>query len=485
MRSAPLLLLGALLAGCATLPDVHPWSSRVDAESKPTLVGSRGQQLRPEQIARVLARIRGKVESDVLTKHIAIEEEIAGRPLTVGNSATLLRDGPASYQAMFDAVAAAKDHVNVEFYIIEDDEIGRRFGDALLRKSAEGVAVNLIYDSVGSNHGSAEFFDRLRKGGVNVLEFNPVNPLRARGAWRANNRDHRKLVIVDGHTAFTGGINISGVYSSSSGRVGGSRSGGSGSGSLGSGGASSGGGLSGSRSPSSGPARPIGWRDTNVRIQGPAVGQLQQLFLDTWALQKGPPLVQREWFPAGTRQGDHPVRIIASGPGDEVPAIYVALLSAISFAEKSVHITMAYFVPDPQTIKALKDAAARGVEVTLVLPSYTDFWAVFHAGRSHYAELLDAGVKIYERQEALLHAKTIVIDSVWSTVGSSNLDWRSFLHNAELNAVILGWDFGKQMETMFERDLRGSVRIERETWSRRSLDVRMKEFAARLWEYWL
>jgi cardiolipin synthase len=485
MRSVLLLFLGALLAGCATLPDVHPWSRPSDTDSKPTIVGSRGQQLKPEQIAKVLARIRGNSDSDLLEKHIAIEEEIAGRPLTVGNSATLLRDGPASYQAMFDAIAAARDHVNVEFYIIEDDEVGRRFSEALIAKAAEGVAVNLMYDSVGSNQASPGFFERLRQGGVNVLEFNPVNPLRARGAWRANNRDHRKLVIVDGRVAFTGGINISNVYSASSGRVGGSRSGGSGPSALGSSGASGGGGLSGSRSASSGPPRPIGWRDTNVRLQGPAVGQLQQLFLETWALQKGPPLAEREWFPAGTRQGDHPARIIASGPGDQVPAIYVALLSAIAYAEKSVHITMAYFVPDPQTIKALKDAAARGVDVTLVLPSYTDFWAVFHAGRSHYAELLDAGVKIYERQEALLHAKTIVIDGVWSTVGSSNLDWRSFLHNAELNAVILGGDFGKQMEAMFERDLRGSVRITRETWNRRPVEVRMKEFAARFWEYWL
>ncbi|HEV7392894.1 MAG TPA: phospholipase D-like domain-containing protein, partial [Burkholderiales bacterium] len=204
-----------------------------------------------------------------------------------------------------------------------------------------------------------------------------------------------------------------------------------------------------------------------------------------WEAQGGETLPQKNWFPVGKREGDHPVRIIASGPGDAVPSIYVALLSAIAHAEKSVHITMAYFVPDPQTIDLLKEVAARGVDVTLVLPSYTDFWAVFHAGRSHYAELLDAGVKIYERQEALLHAKTIVVDGVWSTVGSSNFDWRSFLHNEELNAVILGWDFGRQMEAMFEDDLRGSVRIEREEWARRPMNVRMKEWVGRMWEYWL
>jgi cardiolipin synthase len=478
MRLASLVVTTVLLAGCATLPDVHPWSHDASNARSPTLVGARGQ-LKPVQVAAIMARLRANgVDTDVLESHMAIEEEISGRPLTVGNAASVLRDGPASYQAMFDAIALARDHLNVEFYIIEDDDMGRRFSEALLRKSAEGVAVNLMYDSVGSSQAPAEFFARLREGGVNVLEYNPVNPLKARGAWRVNNRDHRKLVIVDGRVAFTGGINISDVYSSGSSPGGGrSASRGFGSGvSLGSG-VSSG---SASRA-----RRSVGWRDTNVRIEGPAVEQLQRLFLETWAAQGGPPLAEREWFPAMKPQGPHPVRIVDSGPGDEVPAIYVALLSAMAASEKSIHVTMAYFVPDSQTIDALKSAAARGVDVTLVLPSYTDFWAVFHAGRSHYADLLQAGVKIYERQEALLHAKTIVIDGVWSTVGSSNLDWRSFLHNAELNAVILGRDFGQQMEAMFQDDLRGSIRIDLDTWQRRPLDVRMKEWMGRAWEYWL
>ena len=476
MRLAASLVLTAVFAGCATLPDVHPWSRQSDVRKMPTLVGTRGP-LPPQRAAAVLARLQAQGGgSDLLTRHMAVEEEVAGRPLTIGNQASVLVDGPASYRAMFEAIERARDHVNVEFYIIEDDEIGRRLRDALLRKRAEGVAVNLMYDSVGSNQTPAAFFDSLRQAGVNVLEFNPINPLRARGAWRLNNRNHRKLVVVDGQAAFTGGINISEVYSSRS--PSGSGSGGGSSG-MGSGGAFSRG-ASGSRE-----RRNTGWRDTNVRIEGPAVEQLQRLFLDTWKAQRGPELEARNWFPQVTPQGKHPVRIIASGPGDEVPAIYVALLNAINFAGKSVHITMAYFVPDPQTISSLKSAAARGVDVTLVLPSYTDFWAVFHAGRSHYAELLEAGVKIYERQEALLHAKTIVIDGVWSTVGSSNLDWRSFLHNAELNAVVLGVDFGRQMEALFERDLKGSVRVDPETWARRPVDVRMKEMAARIWEYWL
>jgi cardiolipin synthase len=378
MRSAVLFLTIALAAGCATLPDVHPWSRASDAHKAPTLVGSRGQ-LTPERSARLLERLQAKGGgSDLFIRHLAVEEEVAGRPLTVGNQATLLVDGPRSYRSMFEAIERARDSINIEFYIIEDDDVGRRFADALLKKRAQGVAVNLMYDSVGCNNTPREFFDRLRAGGVNVLEYNPVNPLRARGAWRLNNRDHRKLVVVDGEVAFTGGINISEVYSSGSSPGSGSRRGSI----MGSGGALSRG---------SGSARQsIGWRDTNVRVEGPAVEQLQKLFLETWEKQGGAALETRNWFPSGKRQGSHPVRIIASGPGDEVPAIYVALLNAIAYAEKSVHITMAYFVPDPQTIRALKDAAARGVDVKLVLPSYTDFWAVFHAGRSHYADLLGA-----------------------------------------------------------------------------------------------
>jgi len=469
MRLVWPLIAALLLAACATLPEVHPWHDGQAAHRTPTVVGVNGE-LSDARTKAILARLQAQGPgSDLLARHVAVEEQLAGTPLTAGNDVTLLYDGPASYKAMFEAINAARDHVNVEFYIVEDDEMGQRFSELLLRKCAEGVAVNLIYDSVGSLNTPGEFFDRLRVGGVQVLQFNPVNPLAARRGWQVNNRDHRKIVVVDGKVAFTGGINISDVYSSgSSGR--GARSPGSGIGS----------GTSASHVPFD-----RGWRDTNIRIAGPAVAGLQKLFLATWAQQKGPPLPERDWFPVMKPRGDQLVRIIGSVPDDDLPAIYATYISAIRYAEKTVHVTMAYFVPDPQTIDALKAAAARGVEVKLVLPSYTDFWAVFHAGRSHYEDLLEAGVQIYERQDALLHAKTAVIDGVWSTVGSSNLDWRSFLHNTEVNAIILGPRFGAQMEEMFVRDLKASKRITQEAWSQRSLSVRVKEWAARLWAYWL
>jgi cardiolipin synthase len=358
---------------------------------------------------------------------------------------------------MFDAIGKARDHVNLEFYTIQNDETGMRLAELLIRKRAEGVAVNLIYDSVGSLGTPREYFDRLREAGVRVLEFNPVNPLKARSGWRLNNRDHRKMVIVDGAVAFTGGINVSGVYST----------------------------TSAAGSPPRGAGKEAGWRDTNVRITGPGVAEMQRLFLASWEKQRGEPLEQRDWFPELTPQGRHPVRVIASSRDDSVPALFVTFVSALRHAARYAYLTMAYFAPDPQTLAALKDAAGRGVDVKLILPSYTDFWGIFHAGRSHYSDLLQAGVQIYERQEALLHAKTVVIDGVWSTVGSSNIDWRSFLHNDELNVVILGSEFGKQMEAAFHQDLNKSKRITLEEWERRPPNLRLMESAARIWEYWL
>jgi len=179
------------------------------------------------------------------------------------------------------------------------------------------------------------------------------------------------------------------------------------------------------------------------------------------------------------------VRAIGSTPDDPHSLIYLTLISAISKAESHVYLTNAYFVPDPQLLDALTGAAGRGVDVRLVLPGKSDSGPVFHAGRSHYSALLRAGVKIYERRDTMLHAKTATIDGVWSCVGSTNLDWRSFLHNDELDATILGREFAGQMEAVFAADLEASEAIDLERWKARPFVFRLKEQAARLWEYWL
>ena len=211
------------------------------------------------------------------------------------------------------------------------------------------------------------------------------------------------------------------------------------------------------------------------------VTEFQKLFLATWNHQKGTPLATRNYFPDPGSQGSEVVRAIGSSPDEPYSQIYATLLSAINSAETEVFLTNAYFVPDPQLLAALKQAVQRGVDVRLLLPARTDSKLVFHASRSYYEELLVAGVKIYERQDALLHAKTALVDGVWSTVGSTNLDWRSFLNNQEINAVVLGQAFGARMKAMFEKDLESSTRVLLEQWRQRSLGVRLKERAARLW----
>ncbi len=393
---------------------------------------------------------------DILDKQIALEQSINDSPLLLGNRVQLLQDGAATYAAMFDAIRSAQDHINFEFYIIEDDEVGQQFATLLLERQAAGVQVNVIYDSVGSLATPDAYFERLQEAGMQVLEFNPVNPLQAKKGWLLNNRDHRKLLIVDGRIAFIGGINISSVYSSS-------------------------GSLPGSRgSEDDGP-----WRDTDLQLEGPVVAELQKLFMDTWQKQKGEPLAERTYFPMLEQRGTEIVRAIGSTPDDPYSQMYLTLISAIGNAEKQVYLTNAYFVPDPQLTQALIEAAGRGVDVKLILPSYSDSALVFHAGRSNYAALLEGGVQIYEHMEALLHSKTAVIDGVWSTVGSSNLDWRSFSDNDEVNAVVLGRDFGQQMLDTFQRDLEASRAIDPAQWQRRSPVLRMKEGFARIWERFL
>ena len=454
LRRATAATLGLFMAsGCASLPDTDALIEHHQGQAA-RFESARGP-LSARASAAILARLQQKSGAlDILEKQIVLEEAIVGSPLILGNQVTLLQDGAATYAAMIGAIRNARDHINLETYIIEDDEIGRQFAELLLERQARGVQVNLIYDSVGSFGTPKAFFERLRQGGIEVLEFNPVNPLAARKPWSIYNRDHRKLLVVDGQTAFIGGINISSVYSS---------------GSIG-------------RRSSKAPAGSVEWRDTHIQIDGPVVGELQKLFMQTWQKQFGQPLAPKDYFPELKARGSDIVRAIGSTYDDPYSLIYLTLISAIGNAEKSVYLTNAYFVPDPQLLDALTGAAGRGVDVKLILPSHSDSAIVFHAGRAHYTGLLQGGVKLYERVGPLLHAKTAVIDGVWSTVGSTNLDWRSFLDNDEVNAVILGREFAQKMQTMFATDLGSSQAIDLAGWERRPLSWRLKEWMARMFE---
>ncbi len=468
-----LLAVGLIgLAGCASL---RPSTTGGERSATQTITGNASRSVTPTAPTSAMAGANGTLseaasravlerlskhgdETAIFERHLAIEEKIAGTSLVVSNSTTLYQDGDTTYAAMFKMIAAAKDHINIETYIIEDDEIGRQFADALIEQQRRGVQVSLIYDSVGSLQTPKEFFDRLRDAGVRTLEFNPVNPLNAKKGWDLNQRDHRKLLIVDGHSVFLGGVNISSVYSS---------------------------GSAGMRAKKARSDTKTKWRDTHLLLQGPVVADFQRMFIATWTKQKGEPLPDKNYFPTPIARGREVVRAIASSSDDGGGQMYQTLLSAIASAETSIALTNAYFAPDEYIMTALATAVARGVEVRIILPGKTDSSLIFHAGRSYYAALLKSGVRIFERQQALLHAKTALIDGVWSAVGSSNLDWRSFLHNDEVNAVVLGTGFGQQMNAMFEKDLAASTEITATTWQDRSLLLRLMEQSARLWVYWL
>ncbi|MBP0598630.1 cardiolipin synthase [Herbaspirillum sp. LeCh32-8] len=451
-----LILLCTLLAGCGSLPTIVPDMDTQSARSI-EMKGGRGV-LSEQQTKGILDKLRQQnADNTLLDRHLAVEGAVTGSPLVTGNKVTLLIDGPATYASMTQAIQAARYHINMETYIMEDDEVGRQFSDMLIGMQKKGVQVNLMYDSVGAINTPRAFFQPMIDAGVKVLEYNPLNPTQTRKDWAVNQRDHRKLLVVDGKIAFVGGINISSVYSS---------------GSFG----------KRKRKPElDADGDKIPWRDTQVRIDGPVALEFQKLFIDTWNKQRGPDLGKHNYFPKVAAAGSEIVRAIGSSPDDPYSVIYATFISAIHHAESSIYLTNAYFVPDPQLRDALKSAAKRGVDVRLLLPSKSDSSLVLYASRSFYQELLEAGVRIYERQDALLHSKTAIIDGVWSTVGSTNLDWRSFVFNQEINAVILSPQFGVQMKNMFDRDLGASKEITREEWEARPVSERMKEFGASVW----
>ena len=389
------------------------------------------------------------------SRRAALEAASTGQTPIPGNQVALLFDGPQTLGAMSAAISAAKDSINLETYIFDADELGISFADLLIRKQGEGVRVNILYDCVGTLGTPESFFTRMREAGIHLCPFNPVNPLARLGRWRINHRDHRKILVVDGTIGFTGGANISGTY---------------GHGSLF---------HRKSRKPSI-----LGWRDTHLRIQGPAVAALQLLFVETWYGQTTEDLEPRAYFPATPVAGDKTVRVLGSQPGSDFE-MYRAYVQAFNDATRSIHLTAAYFVPDPQIVQALTAAARRGVDVQLILTNVADSGLVHHAGQSYYQTLLKAGIHVFQLKSSLLHAKTAVVDGRWSTVGSTNMDMRSFLFNKEVNVIVLGDAFGREMESAFQEDLKNSTEVTEAAWAQRSKGDQVKEWIGRALGPWL
>jgi cardiolipin synthase len=450
------LLACGLGLGCARLPELHYVKVPLDPAAVVHMENSQGGV--PPARAKAMLAKRQAHAPDGFKAQAALEEAATGRPLIAGNKVTLLFDGPETMDAMCAAIEAAQSTINLETYIFEQDAMGQRFADLLISRQRAGVRVKILYDAVGTLNTPEAFFTRMGEAGIQLCAFHPVNPLARLGRWKLNRRDHRKILVVDGAVAFTGGANISGTY---------------GHGSL-------------FRSKARAPRGPraLGWRDTHLRLEGPAVAALQWLFVENWESQTGEVLVKDAYFPQAVEAGNQIVRVVGSEPGSDFE-IYRAYVLAMEQAERSIHLTSAYFVPDAQIVKALKGAAQRGVAVQILLTTVSDSGLVQHASQSYYSELLKAGIRVFQLRSSLLHAKTAVIDGCWSTVGSTNLDLRSFLHNKEVNVIVLGEGFGARLEDAFQEDLRNATEVDLATWERRPRLDRVKEWAARILAYYL
>ncbi|HEU5162833.1 MAG TPA: cardiolipin synthase [Thermoanaerobaculia bacterium] len=406
----------------------------------------------PYPIRSALPLIRRKNPMEYRIKHqFGVDEEaflqtmhaLTGSPLHDGNSVEILKNGDRSFPSMLAAIRAAKRTITMETYIYWDGEIARVFAEALAERCRSGVEVKLILDAVGSVRMSPSLIDFLRKNGVQVLWY---HPLRWYTLSRVNHRTHRKLLIVDGRVGFTGGYGIADEW------------------------------LGDADSPDH-------WRETNVRIEGPAVMQMQYAFMDNWIKAGGLIPTGLDYFPKVEASGGVPVHVIKSSPAEGVSAVKLFYGLALASARRKVSISNAYFIPDADAVRALEGAVRRGVDVRVVVPGrWSDVPIVRQASRWHYDRLLRRGVRMFEYQPTMMHAKTMVVDGLWTTIGSSNFDERSFRLNDEVNVGIYDARVAAEMEAMFEEDLARSVEIRLGAWRRRSWVARVKESAADLFK---
>ena len=431
-------IIPLLFTGCAFIPRLEHVENHTSPPATPILAD--GKQFYPPATSRVIvdeALPDGQI-SENMQRHLSLMGTLSRKPLVTGNRVTILRDRQA-LQAMLEAIRGAKRYVHLETFIFDADQVGQEFAQALMEKSRQGVEVRLIYDSFGGFKAGTEFFRRMRKAGVATIEFNPLNPFNGGEWWTPNFRDHRKILIVDGKMAFTGGVNIySAYYWNKNGK-----------------------------SRYKKVKYPL--EDLHVKIEGPAVTEFQEIFLDTWKRKKGKVIERWNYLAPQPARGDDLVQVLASKPGQKNRQTYFMYLSAVKSSTHSVHMTSPYFVPSREMRRELMAAAKRGVDVKIIVPDVTDSRLALYAGQHHYDELLEAGVQIYQHHGGMLHSKSAVIDGVWATTGSTNLDLRSFTLNDEVNAVVISRDFAREMQQVFQEELSQSTRIELHEWNKRPL----------------
>jgi cardiolipin synthase A/B len=368
--------------------------------------------------------------------------------LRASNCVTPLRAGRETFPAMLSAIRAAQSHVHLEMYILRGDRIGTEFKLALVERAKFGVHVRLIYDSLGSFGLPAGYLAELLEAGVETVEFHPVAPWRAR--WGLNRRDHQKILVVDDHVGFTGGINIGDEYVP----------------------VEEGGG---------------GWHDLDVSVEGPAVFDLARLFRSTWIKNGGAPFPEPA-MPRIDPAAHAPsalVQVISNARLRTRFQMRRAYLHAVRRADRRISIMNAYFIPERRLRREFTRAARRGVDVRLIVPESVDVTAVYYATRYLYTRLLRGGVRIFEWQERMMHAKSAVIDGVWSTIGSYNLDRRSLLHNLEVGLIIIDRGTGETLDAQFEIDLSKCREVELSEWERRSAWHKLLEWCFFQFRYWL
>lgn len=361
-------------------------------------------------------------------------EKISGTSFWSGNSVKILKDGVMAFSAVFDCIRKAEKQICVEFYIFRDDETGWELAELLNKKSREGVKVYLIYDHFGSLSTSEKFWNYLKLAGVQVQAFHPPDIFHPNLYFH---RDHRKLVVVDGIMGFTGGLNVGDEYHGFRKR------------------------------------KVAGWRDTGVQIKGPAVGPMLYSFWEVWRECGGTQPKMDLSLPKEEKQEEN-IKVLPffSSSRKSMQALNRLLQFSVHSARKSIHLTMAYFIPTRKFLYALLRAAKRGVDVKIILPGKSDLRLIAYVGRTYYKTLIKEGVQIYHYQPRILHAKTMIFDESWGIVGSANLDARSLNYNYECGVGILDENLGREMEELFRQDLLESIPITEEEQSRWPLHER-------------
>lgn len=367
-------------------------------------------------------------------------------PITADNETTLLINGEEKFPLLLQALRSAKHHIHMEYYIFEEDVIGREVMDILRAKAKEGVEVRFIYDDFGSSDINNRFLRQMRDAGIEAYPFYRVRLL----ANRLNYRNHRKIVVVDGHTGFVGGINIADRY------------------------------INDPHYRKAHPEWPF-WRDTHLCIKGNSVHTLQFLFMGDWnfCAEQDMPITQ-EYFPDIPVTGQDLVQIAASGPDSERSSIMLSYLAAINQAEKSVYITTPYFIPNDSILHALQQAALSGRDVRMMVPHVSDSKLVNTGSESFYEDLLTCGVRIFRYNKGFVHAKTMVVDENLSVVGTANMDIRSFDFNFEVNAFVYSKEINWKLTETFLQDCLYCTELTAEEWLARGRWKRLGEAVVRL-----